>query len=89
MATVVNVTFDEAQHYAAWSSLMTGKNYRLLSEAQWEYVARAGAGTAYYWGDEIGTGNANCVECGSKWDNHETSPVGSQAQCVRSLRHGR
>jgi formylglycine-generating enzyme required for sulfatase activity len=33
--------------------------------------------TAYYWGDEIGQGNANCRTCGSQWDGRETSPVGS------------
>jgi formylglycine-generating enzyme required for sulfatase activity len=74
---VVNVTWEEADQYVKWLSLMTGQPYRLLSEAEWEYVARAGTTTAYPWGDEIGKGNANCKQCGSKWDGRESSPVGS------------
>jgi formylglycine-generating enzyme required for sulfatase activity len=74
---VINVNWDEAQQYVAWFSKMTGKTYRLLTEAEWEYAARAGTTTAYFWGDEIGKGNANCNGCGSQWDNRQTSPVGS------------
>ncbi len=74
---VINVTWDNAQQYVAWFSKMTGQRYRLLTEAEWEYAARAGTTTAYSWGDEIGKGNANCASCGSKWDNGGTSPVGS------------
>ena len=76
---VINVTWDDAQRYVAWLSKMTGKPYRLLSEAEWEYAARAGTQTAYSWGDEIGKGNANCNGCGSQWDNKQTAPVGSFA----------
>ncbi len=47
------------------------------SEAEWEYAARAGSGTVYSWGNEIGRGRANCDGCGSQWDNKKTAPVGS------------
>jgi formylglycine-generating enzyme required for sulfatase activity len=76
---VINVTWDDAQQYAAWLSRTTGKPYRLLSEAEFEYAARAGTLTAYPWGDEIGKNNANCAGCGSKWDSMQPSPVGSFA----------
>jgi formylglycine-generating enzyme required for sulfatase activity len=74
---VINVSWDDAQQYVAWLSKMTRKPYRLLTEAEWEYAARAGSTTAYYWGDEIGKQNANCNGCGSEWDNRQTSAVGS------------
>ena len=76
---VVNVTWDDAQHYVVWLSKMTGKPYRLLTEAEYEYAARATAPTMYSWGDDIGDNKANCKGCGSQWDNTQTAPVGSFA----------
>jgi formylglycine-generating enzyme required for sulfatase activity len=74
---VINVNWDEAKQYAAWLTRMTGKEYRLLSEAEWEYAARGSTRTAYFWGDKIGKNNAVCEECGSRWDFKQTAPVGS------------
>jgi formylglycine-generating enzyme required for sulfatase activity len=74
---VINVTWDDAQRYVAWLSKMTGKPYRLLTEAEYEYATRAGTQTAYPWSDDIGQNNANCSGCGSKWDAKQTAPVGS------------
>jgi len=74
---VINVSWEDAQNYVKWLSWKTGKGYRLLSESEWEYVARAGTDTSYWWGNEIGQNRANCDGCGSRWDNEKTSPVGS------------
>jgi formylglycine-generating enzyme required for sulfatase activity/class 3 adenylate cyclase len=76
---VINVTWDDAQHYVAWLAKVTGKPYRLLSEAEWEYAARAGTQAAFPWGNDIGSGNANCNDCGSQWDFKRPAPVGSFA----------
>ena len=53
---VVCVSWEDAGAYAAWLTATTGKSYRLPTEAEWEYAARAGAGTARYWGDHINDG---------------------------------
>jgi formylglycine-generating enzyme required for sulfatase activity len=74
---VINVTWDDAEQYVAWLAKMTERPYRLLTESEWEYAARAGTTTTYWWGDSVGQGNANCVGCGSRWDNTATSPVES------------
>ena len=74
---VINVSWDDTRQYLAWLSKLTGKPYRLLSEAEWEYAARAGSSTNYPWGDDIGRGNANCRGCGSQWDGKQAAPAGS------------
>ena len=74
---VINVSWDDAVTYCQWLSKQTGKRYRLPTEAEWEYAARAGTETKYWWGNEIGKNRANCKGCGSQWDNTKTAPVGS------------
>ena len=76
---VINVSWTDARSYAAWLSGRTGKAYRLLSEAEWEYAARAGSSTTYSWGDRPGRNRANCRDCGSRWDDRRTAPAGSFA----------
>ena len=78
---VINVSWNDAREYVEWLSSRTGQTYRLLSEAEWEYVARAGSATAYSWGDAIGSNRANCINigvrrpCGDQWET--PAPVGS------------
>jgi formylglycine-generating enzyme required for sulfatase activity len=56
---VINVSWDDAQVYVKWLSSKTGKRYRLLSEAEREYVARAGTTTPFWWGKSITSKQAN------------------------------
>ena len=74
---VINVSWDDAVAYTQWLSSQTGENYRLPSEAEWEYAARAGSTTQFSWGNDIGVNRANCDGCGSQWDDRQTAPVGS------------
>ncbi len=74
---VINVDWHDAVAYAEWLSQETGQHYRLPTEAEWEYAARAGTQTVYWWGDDIGHNKANCWGCGSQWDSKQTAPVGS------------
>ena len=83
---VVCVNWEDAQAYVRWLSRETGKSYRLLSEAEWEYVARAGTTTKNWWGNEADHAHANygsdecCRGMAAGADRWEfTSPVGSFA----------
>ena len=73
----INVPWYDAQSFIDWLNGKTGGNYRLPTEAEWEYAARAGSTTEYSWGDDIGSNRTNCDGCGSQWDDDRTAPVGS------------
>ena len=62
-APVTNVSWTDAKQFVAWLAATTRKPYRLPSEAEWEYAARGGTQTKYWWGDQMQTGMANCKNC--------------------------
>ena len=70
---VINVSWDDAQAYVRWLSRQTGQSYRLLSEAEWEYVARAGTTTPFHFGRTISPAQAN-------YDGNYTYGGGRQGQ---------
>jgi formylglycine-generating enzyme required for sulfatase activity len=72
---VIDVSWDDAKAFVDWISQKTGRRYRLASEAEWEYAARAGSASAFWWGRDAGNGRANCVECGNPV--RQTLPAGS------------
>ena len=73
---VHNVSWDDTQTFIAWLSRRSGHTYRLPSEAKWEYAARAGTTTRYWWGDHPGTSLANCMGCGGTQDPRAPLPAG-------------
>jgi formylglycine-generating enzyme required for sulfatase activity len=78
---VINVSWHDAKNYAAWLSKKTGQTYRLLTEAEWEYAARAGTTTPFWWGDKIARDRANYSgDAASPGEDHgKTLPVDSYA----------
>jgi formylglycine-generating enzyme required for sulfatase activity len=76
---VINVSWNEAIAYTEWLKTQTGHIYRLPTEAEWEYAARAVTLSQYWWGEQLDLNRANCDRCGSPWDNRKTAPVGSFA----------
>jgi formylglycine-generating enzyme required for sulfatase activity len=85
---VIDVSWEDAQRYVAWlnkrlrdpgqkAGAELTHQYRLLSEAEWEYVARAGTTTARSWGEALGGNNAGCADCGGEDAKRRTTVVGS------------
>jgi formylglycine-generating enzyme required for sulfatase activity len=70
-----DISWTDAQRYVRWLSAQTGQNYRLPTEAEWEYAARAGTGSRYWWGEKMQAGKANCKGCGGDWNNDAPANV--------------
>ena len=76
---VIGVRWEDARAYVQWLSRETGKRYRLLTEAEWEYSARAGSTSRFPWGRKTGNGRANCFQVQQRMGQEpkRTAPVGS------------
>jgi formylglycine-generating enzyme required for sulfatase activity len=75
---VTNISWVDATEFVEWLSAKTGKRYRLPSEAEWEYAARGGTQTSFWWGQDARAGQANCVGCLAT-PPQQTSPSASYA----------
>jgi formylglycine-generating enzyme required for sulfatase activity/class 3 adenylate cyclase len=76
-APVSDVNWNDAKQYVAWLAKATGKPYRLPSEAEWEYAARGGKQTKYWWGDQFQSGMVNCKGCADVAGAAQPIKVGS------------
>lgn len=72
---VRDISWSDAEEYVNWLSGLTGERYRLPTEAEWEYAARAGTSSTYWWGDRIGSGKANCKGCAQPWNKEAPAEV--------------
>ena len=76
-APVTNVSWSDAKQFVAWLAGATRKEYRLPNEAEWEYAARGGTQTKYWWGDQFQSGMANCKNCNDVAAAEQPIKVGS------------
>jgi formylglycine-generating enzyme required for sulfatase activity/class 3 adenylate cyclase len=74
---VTNVSWADAKQFVTWLAQVTHKNYRLPSEAEWEYAARGGTQTRFWWGDQFHSGMASCKNCSEGPADAQPVNVGS------------
>jgi formylglycine-generating enzyme required for sulfatase activity/class 3 adenylate cyclase len=76
-APVANLSWADAQQFVDWLSKATQKTFRLPSEAEWEYAARGGTRTKFWWGDQLQSDVANCKGCNEHYDPSRPLKVGN------------
>jgi len=76
-APITNVSWNDAKQFVGWLASATRKPYRLPTEAEWEYAARGGTQSRYWWGDELLPGMANCKGCADIAAIEQPAKVGS------------
>ena len=76
-APVANLSWADAQQFVEWLSKVTQRSFRLPSEAEWEYAARGGTRTKFWWGDQLQANMANCKGCDQPYDASQPLKVGS------------
>jgi formylglycine-generating enzyme required for sulfatase activity/class 3 adenylate cyclase len=76
-APVANLSWTDVQQFVEWLSRVAQKTFRLPSEAEWEYAARGGTRTKFWWGEQLQVGMANCKGCNEPYDGTQPLKVGS------------
>jgi formylglycine-generating enzyme required for sulfatase activity len=77
-APVSNVSWTDTQQFVTWLSQVTYRSFRLPSEAEWEYAARGGTGSRYWWGNAMKPGFADCRGCGGPQEAVQPTKVGTR-----------